>query len=72
METRNTMLKSEWEAFERQLDQATLIELFEIYTEVSQSDDWDGAFTPMQSAKCEAAEVEMTRRLELLKEQGII
>ena len=66
------MANSEWESFVREINQATLIELFEIYTEVSQSDDWDGSFSAMQSAKEEATQLEMHRRLEAMKEKGII
>jgi hypothetical protein len=51
-------------AFVSELDQASDLEVFDIYVEVAQADDWDGAFTEMQRWKAQTAETIMRQRLE--------
>lgn len=55
--------QSDRQAFLEELKKATNLEVFDLYEEVSQSDDWDGAFTRMQQWKRDMAAEEMRRRL---------
>jgi hypothetical protein len=51
------------------LDQASDLEVFETYVEVSQADDWDGMFTEMQRWKAETTANVMRQRLTLSDKQ---
>jgi hypothetical protein len=56
--------KQRKEEFLVTIKQVSDLELFDIYCQVSISDDWDGAFSQEQAWKEEHAGVEMRKRLQ--------
>lgn len=56
--------KKDREEFLSLLEKSTDLEVFEIYEEVAQSDDWDGAFSDTQLWKCGVTAAVMRSRLE--------
>jgi hypothetical protein len=57
-------LKARMAEFLDTIKNVTDLELFDIFCQVDQSDDWDGGFTLEQSWKAEHAAAEMRERLQ--------
>lgn len=57
-------LKVRQEEFLDTINKVTDLELFDIFCQVDQSDDWDGAFTQEQQWKADHAGVAMRARLQ--------
>lgn len=60
------MTEQEKTQFIKTVQDVSGVELFDLYAEYAQSDDWDGSFTAGQIWKRETCAVELTARLHII------